>query len=241
MRNYTYKNNQKHNRIWIYGLFTLLFAAYVTAAGNIAGADARQITNDNQTEASELYNTPEPVSVPEKNASESNSLDFPYDESEYKEEEDGETYDGQLVVPGNVRMDRLSLDVKVSPPLKSARVSSLFGYRENPVTGKFKFHTGLDLAAPQGDPIYAMLGGTVTTAGFDSGYGNYIIINHKDGLQTLYGHCSKLLCKKGEEVGKGQKIALVGSTGNSSGPHLHAEIRKDGQRYDPEWILGGMY
>lgn len=143
-------------------------------------------------------------------------------------------------IPANVRLDRLVIDAEAAKPLDSAWVSSLFGYRKNPVTGKYTFHTGLDLAAPGGANIYAMYGGKVTVADYDKGYGNYIILDH-GGWQTLYAHCSKLKRGAGDKVSRGDVIALVGSTGNSTGNHLHIEFRRDGQRYDPEWILGGIY
>lgn len=143
-------------------------------------------------------------------------------------------------IPANVRLDRLVVDAEAAKPLDSAWISSLFGYRKNPVSGKYTFHTGLDLAAPGGANIYAMYGGTVKTASFDKGYGNYIILDH-GSWQTLYAHCSKLKRSKGDKVSRGDVIALVGSTGNSTGNHLHVEFRRDGQRYDPEWILGGIY
>lgn len=172
------------------------------------------------------------------------SAELPGFISQDESEEDcigGDEYDGLLSIPGNVRLDRLAITAEVTAPLESARVSSLFGYRENPVTGKYRFHTGYDLAAPAGSPIRAMLAGAVTTAGYDSGYGNYVILDHGGGLQTLYAHCSKLLTARGDTVAQGQVIAEVGSTGNSTGAHLHVEFRRDGQRYDPEWILGGIY
>lgn len=150
-------------------------------------------------------------------------------------------YEGQLAVPAYVSMDRPAIASGVYPPLKSARVTSAFGYRKNPVSGNFKFHSGYDLAAPSGSPIYAMYDGTVSVSKWDDGYGNYIIIDHTDGQQTLYAHCSELLAGKSERVEAGQVIAKVGSTGNSTGPHLHVELRIGGKRYDPEWILGGMY
>ncbi|MBQ4313493.1 MAG: M23 family metallopeptidase [Clostridia bacterium] len=154
----------------------------------------------------------------------------------------GDEYDGELVVPAHIRLDRLSISESFCKPLDSARVSSTFGYRQNPVTGKYSFHSGYDLAAPSGSPIYSMYGGVVSVASYDkNGYGNYIIVDHPFGVQTLYAHCSKLLCAVGDSVGKGDKIALVGSTGNSTGAHLHIEFRSGGQRYDPEWILGGVY
>lgn len=152
----------------------------------------------------------------------------------------GADSDIQQALPANVRLDRITIDAEVTKPLSSARVSSFFGFRKNPVTGKYTFHKGLDLAAPGGTEIHAMYSGKVTTASYDNGYGNYVIIDH-GGFQTLYAHCSKLKCSAGDRVSAGTVIALVGSTGNSTGNHLHVEFRRDGQRYDPEWILGGIY
>jgi len=154
---------------------------------------------------------------------------------------ESDSYDGELTVPAHISLDRIVITESLCKPLEYARVSSLFGYRQNPVTGKYSFHSGYDLAAPHGANIYAMYDGKVTTASYDSGYGNYIILTHKNGFQTLYAHCSKLLCESGDSIDAGDVIALVGSTGNSTGAHLHVEFRKDGQRFDPEWILGGIY
>lgn len=156
-----------------------------------------------------------------------------------------EDYEVQLGAPKNCRLDKPQIEKEMlttfSQPLKSARVTSLFGYRTNPVSGKYTFHTGYDLAAASGQDIYAMFPGKVITAASESGYGNYVVIDHGNGLRTLYAHCSKLLVKKGQQVDAGSRIALVGSTGNSTGPHLHVEIRIDSVRYDPEWLLGGIY
>ena len=148
--------------------------------------------------------------------------------------------DIEQALPANVRLDRISIDIEVTKPLASARVSSVFGFRRNPVTGSYTFHKGLDLAAPGGTEIHAMYAGRVKISSRDKGYGNYILLDH-GGFQTLYAHCSKLLCSCGDSVAAGDVIALVGSTGNSTGNHLHVEFRRDGQRYDPEWILGGIY
>ena len=99
----------------------------------------------------------------------------------------------------------------------------------------------MDLGASQGSDIMAMKAGVVVSSGYSGGYGNVVILEHDNGIRTLYAHCSKLLVKSGERVSKGQVIALVGSTGNSTGPHLHIEFRKGGKRYDPEWVIGGLY
>ncbi|OPA76347.1 hypothetical protein BVG16_17985 [Paenibacillus selenitireducens] len=118
---------------------------------------------------------------------------------------------------------------KLGMPLKSPfRLSSGFGPRVHPVTGvKGKMHTGLDMAAPKGTPIYAAEAGIVIVAQSVSGYGNCVIINHGNGLWTLYGHIRDggIKVDKGQEVKKGQKIAEVGSTGQSTGNHLHFEVR----------------
>lgn len=118
---------------------------------------------------------------------------------------------------------------KLGMPLKSAfRLSSGFGPRVHPVTGvKGKMHTGLDMAAPKGTSIYAAEAGVVIVAQQVSGYGNCVIINHGNGLWTLYGHIRNggIMVEKGQEVKKGEKIAEVGSTGQSTGNHLHFEVR----------------
>lgn len=95
-------------------------------------------------------------------------------------------------------------------------------------------HRGIDIAAPTGTAIKAAAGGTVTTAGFNSSYGNMIIISHGNGVQTVYAHCSQLIASKGQTVTQGQVIAKVGSTGNSTGPHLHLEVRVNGVLQNPQ-------
>lgn len=113
-------------------------------------------------------------------------------------------------------------------------VSSRFGSRTDPKTGQIKFHGGTDFAAPGGSPINAYADGVVTTAGYmANGYGNYVILDHGNGNQTLYGHASSLNVSQGQYVKRGQRIASVGSTGYSTGNHLHFEYRKNGVRTAP--------
>ncbi len=123
----------------------------------------------------------------------------------------------------------------MSLPVSGARLSSGYGTRVHPITGKTKGHTGVDLAAPQGTDIHAAEGGVVIVAEWWSGYGNTVIIDHGDNVWTLYGHIRNdgIKVEKGEHVKKGQKIAEVGSTGNSTGPHLHFEVRINGSPVDP--------
>ena len=118
------------------------------------------------------------------------------------------------------------------------RVTSEFGNRVDPITGKRKGHGGMDLAVPTGTPIRAALPGTVTVSKYNAGgYGHYVMIDHGNGLATLYGHCSKLLAKVGQTVEAGDIIALSGSTGRSTGPHLHFEARVNGERMNPRAYL----
>ncbi|MBQ0005414.1 MAG: peptidoglycan DD-metalloendopeptidase family protein [Clostridiales bacterium] len=117
-------------------------------------------------------------------------------------------------------------------PIRNYTLTSRYGYRWGRV------HQGLDMAAPTGTPIYAADGGTVTISGWQSGYGYVIYIDHGNGRETRYGHNSKLLVPAGTKVYKGQQIALCGSTGNSTGPHLHFEIRINGQSVDAGKVLG---
>lgn len=122
-------------------------------------------------------------------------------------------------------------------PLPNSRVTSGFGYRTNPIYGGQEFHKGIDYAAPTGTPIYAAEAGTVTVSGYGNSTGNWIAINHGDGLLTYYFHCSALYVRVGEQVTKGQNIAAVGSTGDSTGPHLHFQVMSNGSAVNPLYYL----
>ncbi|MFY9781016.1 MAG: peptidoglycan DD-metalloendopeptidase family protein [Candidatus Baltobacteraceae bacterium] len=112
-------------------------------------------------------------------------------------------------------------------------ITSPFGYRTNPFGGAPDFHPGLDIAAETGTPILAADSGRVIIAGWVSGYGNYIAIDHGRGISTGYGHCSRIDVSVGQDVQRGQVIGAVGSTGHSTGPHVHFEIRVNGRPVDP--------
>jgi len=112
-------------------------------------------------------------------------------------------------------------------------LSSRFGRRRSPWTKKMEFHNGLDIANRRGTPVYASGNGVVKFAGQSNGTGKSVVINHGQGITTLYGHLSKIHVKKGERVKKNQKIANVGSTGKSTNPHLHYEVRISGTPIDP--------
>ena len=117
-------------------------------------------------------------------------------------------------------------------------VTSEFGYRSDPFTGERKGHSGMDLAVPTGTAVRAAMAGTVTVSTYNAGgYGYYVMIDHGGGLSTLYGHCSQLLVSVGQEIRVGDIIALSGSTGRSTGPHLHFEVRVNGERTNPRLYL----
>jgi len=113
------------------------------------------------------------------------------------------------------------------------RLSSSFGTRVHPISKVVKKHTGIDIPAPTGTPIYASKAGTVVISGVKGGYGNCVVIDHGGGYQTLYGHASKLLVKSGQGVKAGETIAKVGMTGTATGPHLHFEVRVGGTPVQP--------
>lgn len=117
-------------------------------------------------------------------------------------------------------------------------ITSTFGHRENPFGGRaVETHSGMDIRAPMGAPVKAMAKGTVSFAGRKGGYGNCIIIRHLGSYETLYGHLSQILVTPGQQIDIGQVIGKVGSTGRSTGPHLHYEVHKNGQRINPKSFL----
>lgn len=120
-------------------------------------------------------------------------------------------------------------------PLPAANnvVTCKYGMRTHPITGVYKLHTGVDLRATSGTNIYAANNGTVTTATYNKAYGNYVVIDHGGGVATLYAHMSKLKVSKGQTVTQGTIIGLVGSTGYSTGPHLHFEVIRNGKYVNP--------
>ena len=124
-------------------------------------------------------------------------------------------------------------------PVPSTKyITSYYGYRIHPVYGYKKFHSGIDIGASYGADIVAMADGKVTLASWNGGYGKCVVVNHGGGLTSLYGHNSDILVSYGQEVKKGQVIAKAGSTGVSTGPHLHFEVRKNGSTTDPRGYVG---
>ena len=140
--------------------------------------------------------------------------------------------------PEAVEMELESFDDTAVMPVIGT-VTSDYGTRVHPVYSGESFHSGRDIAADEGDPVYAVLDGEVTGAGEAEMAGKYLKLLHSDGTETLYCHCSKLIAGAGDKVKKGDIIALVGQTGLATGPHLHFEYHKNGRASDPEEILEG--
>jgi murein DD-endopeptidase MepM/ murein hydrolase activator NlpD len=134
--------------------------------------------------------------------------------------------------------DRVLIDVPVRKPVAGPiDVNSPFGVRTDPFNGRPAMHTGVDLHGDYGEPVYATAAGTVTKAGRDGGYGNLVEIRHGNGISTRYGHLSAIEVKVGQKVRVGQVIGKIGSTGRSTGPHLHYETRVDGKPVNPQKFL----
>jgi len=146
-----------------------------------------------------------------------------------------------LFIPG-AALDQKTLNKAMgelfSMPIKDKfRWTSTYGWRAEPFLGVKSFHTGTDMACPTGTPIYATMSGRVTYTGVSPIFGNYVIMDHGNGYQTWYAHMSKITTKKGEYINQNGKIGLVGSTGYSTGPHLHFMVYKNGKRIDPMTVL----
>lgn len=123
-------------------------------------------------------------------------------------------------------------------PTARARITSRYGYRLDPFTGGRRFHRGLDVGGRKGTPVLALADGVVSYSGSLGGYGNLVELDHADGYRTRYAHNDKNLVEVGSKVAKGQSIATMGSTGNSTGTHLHLEVRHNGETIDPMEFVG---
>ena len=129
----------------------------------------------------------------------------------------------------------LGLGETVTPVL--GRLTSAYGYRDHPISGEYIFHAGVDLSANMGTPIKAFAGGTVDFVGRSDSYGLYIQLNHGNGITSFYCHCSELCAQKGDKIEIGQVVAKTGDTGNTTGPHLHMEMKKDGVLINPLYYI----
>ncbi len=147
----------------------------------------------------------------------------------------------RLFIPG-VHLDNSTLkkalgELFMNPLSAAYRISSCFGSRADPFTGVRSNHTGIDLACPTGTPIKCTKSGRVAAVGWTNVYGNYVIVSHDNGYQTLYAHMSRTSVKTGQMVDQGTQLGLVGSTGYSTGPHLHFSVYKNGKLVDPQTVI----
>jgi murein DD-endopeptidase MepM/ murein hydrolase activator NlpD len=148
--------------------------------------------------------------------------------------------DSQLSALENVVIDR-DLKKQIHPegrPVAGGFISSYFGEREDPFSGEEAYHKGVDFAGTAGANVMAVAAGVVTWAGNRTGYGNLVEINHGDGYITRYAHCQRTLVSVGQTVKRGDSVALMGSTGRSTGPHVHFEVVRNGRQVDPLSFIG---
>lgn len=143
-----------------------------------------------------------------------------------------------LGLPEDVSYDYYTFPTDFAVPV-SGYNSSGFGYRLHPIHNEVRFHYGTDFAAWTGEAIHAFAGGTVSFAGYSDSFGNYISIDHGEGWESLYAHCSTLYVSTGDTVSAGELIALVGDTGLVTGPHLHFELSHEGVYVNPEYYVNG--
>lgn len=145
---------------------------------------------------------------------------------------------GEIVFVPDAKMDKTTLqeingDLFKKPIHAKWYRSSNFGWRSNPFTGARSYHSGIDMACPRGTTIFSAMAGTVTSTGYSPVYGNYVIVTHHSGYKTLYGHMDSILCVRGQSVNSESKIGKVGSTGMSTGPHLHFTVYKNNVAVNP--------
>lgn len=141
-------------------------------------------------------------------------------------------------LPDNTTMDRYRLALaETVTPVMGGWMSSAFGWREHPLDGEESFHNGVDLAVNTGTEVRAFADGVVDYIGESEVYGKYLQLIHADGVTTFYAHCDKLCVQKGQTVAAGERVALSGDTGRSTGPHLHFELKRDGVRLNPAYYI----
>lgn len=145
-------------------------------------------------------------------------------------------YSGEEL-PNNYTMDQISLgDLDTITPV-IGRLNSEYGYRDHPINGRNQFHGGVDIGGQTGDPIAAFAAGTVEYIGEDDSYGQYLQIDHGSGVKSFYAHCSRILVSKGQTVALGEKVAEIGSSGVSTGPHLHLELKYVKMHLNPAYYV----
>ena len=219
----------------------LLAFSLAASAASVAFADLVQLNSNTtaspdrieqltQTLAQGSYAEPEDIDIP---ASTQVSVKLREKTVELNNESIAKKYGTKATYSASSNSPYSWLVTHPLPDMK--RVSSNYGGRT--MGGRAEHHSGLDLSAPSGTPIYATGPGVVTKSGWGSGYGQYVEINHGNGYITRYAHASRLVARVGDRVEAGEHIANVGCTGRCTGPHLHYEVVKDGQRKNPSTYL----
>ena len=230
----------------IFSLIILLLTFHLTIKPNeTALGNLKSLLNEELFTMSDISETLKQYLTAENTWAVSGDNVTIIDESQaYPDEQTTEALTGQggddievYEAAANTSFSPIRITSPALSPIENGRYTSYFGYRINPITEKFSFHTGLDIAAPMGTKIRAVYNGTVTRVGEDSRAGKYIFLTHDSGMVTFYCHCSEITAEEGAIIRQGETVAKVGSTGWSTGPHLHFEIRLDGIRYNPLYIL----
>jgi murein DD-endopeptidase MepM/ murein hydrolase activator NlpD len=180
---------------------------------------------------------PQPMTVESSDdTSSSSTAEMAQIKTSYKELSRALLSQRQLIQSSMDSVKKKMAYLNARPSMKpvDSRITDFYGYRKNPFTNRgSEFHPGIDFAGNTGDPVQVTGDGVVTFAGWYSGYGKVVMVSHSDGIVTLYGHNSKLLIAKGDKVKKGQVICHMGSTGRSTGAHLHYEVRINGKAANP--------
>ena len=220
----------KEDGVKYYRYYTILededekvhLASFKEAEETIESLKEKQSTNSNDLSIIEQYET----ELPEL-SSESNAISSLYKAKKAVKVSKGSAGSGKISTSRELNNNRINIGITLSKPV-SGILTSRYGYRWG------RTHTGIDIGAHSGTTIKAAYSGTVSFSGWKGSLGNLVVITHGNGVQTYYGHCSKLYAKAGQKVKQGEKIAAVGSTGNSTGPHLHLEVRVNGVAYNPQ-------
>jgi murein DD-endopeptidase MepM/ murein hydrolase activator NlpD len=189
--------------------------------------------------AKQLENGPKPQNLAVAAKVKPSSLEFGsiFSELDAVKEQSSNQIDDLSTLLTEVHQYRTRIDQTPTLSPVNGRLTSTFGVRESPMSGKFAMHKGLDIAAPLGSPIRAAAAGTVLKVGRASDYGKFVLLKHGHNVTTVYAHAQQILVRQGDVVHKGQRIALVGMTGRTTGPHLHYEIRIGSQRVNPAKYL----
>ena len=177
--------------------------------------------------------TPQNLAVAAKVKPSSLQFENVFHELNALRKQSSEQIDDLTSLLAEVQQYRIRVDQTPTISPVEGRLTSHFGYRESPIDGQIRMHRGLDIAAPMGSPIRAAAAGVVLRTGRAADYGRYVEISHGHSVVTVYAHAQQILVKKGDQVHKGQKIALVGMSGRTTGPHLHYEVRVGNDRVNP--------